>query len=610
MGKEDEWEYDFSGYVARHGVKCTDGTTIHSGCFAHNDGDIVPLIWNHDHNDPTKILGGVLLEERTDGVYGYGSFNDSEMALATKEAMAHGDISSLSIYANHLQRKGGDIYHGDIKEVSCVLAGADPTAYVDYMSFSHTDGYDPVEIDDDNFEAVIYSGEKLEIAHSDEGQEDDMGAEENDDDVTVQDVIDTMSDDQKEVMFGLIQAAANGELDADEEDSDEDDDEDADDEDEEYDEEEDEVGHNVFENDDENSDQVISHSDMNNFIEEAKRSRMSLRDILADNGLEDAAPASAITHADQSYGVTPVDYLFPNEKNFATYPDFIERKRDWVGTFMGRVHHTPFSRVRTIHANITEDEARALGYIKGKQKKDEVFTLLKRSTDPQTIYKRQKMDRDDIIDIDIDVVPWIKGEMRQMLDEEIARACLIGDGRSSSSDDKIQENHVRPIWTDDDLYTIKALIGLAKDATEDEKAKQLIRLAVKSRKQYRGSGEPMLFTTEDNLTDMLLLEDVNGRVIYDSVQKLATAMRVSQIVTVPVMENATRSVDGKTRTLEGIIVNPNDYNIGADKGGAVATFDDFDINFNQQIYLMETRCSGALVKPYSAIALETIEATA
>lgn len=626
MGKTKRKDYDFSGYVARYGVKCTDGTVIHPGCFAHNDGDMVSLFWNHDHGDPSKLLGNVVLEERDDGVYGYGSFNESDAAKAAKLAMAHGDISALSIYANHLQRKGNDIYHGDAKEVSCVISGADPTAYVDYMSFAHSDGYDPIEIDDEDFEAYIYTGGGLTIAHSDMGKEDkEVGANSKikhseDDTTTVQDVIDTMDDDQKDVMFNLIQAAANGELDLGDDDTD---DEDADDTDEgepagdddevkhsDNSEEEDAVGYNVFENDGENSDKVISHSDMNNFIEQAKKSRMSLKDILAENGVDDAAPANVIAHGDQNYGITPVDYLFPNEKNFSTYPDFIQRKTDWVGKFMGRVHHTPFSRVRTIHANITEDEARARGYLKGKQKKDEVFTLLKRSTSPQTIYKRQKMDRDDIIDIDIDVVPWIKGEMRQMLDEEIARACLIGDGRPSSSDDKIHEDNIRPAWTDDELYTIKAVLELAKDATEDEKAKQLIRLAVKSRKQYRGSGDPILFTTEDNLTDMLLLEDVNGRVIYDSITKLATAMRVSGIVTVPVMENQTRTVDGKVHNLEGIIVNPDDYNIGADKGGAVATFDDFDINFNQMVYLMETRCSGALVKPYSAIALESTVATA
>ena len=603
MGKS---KYDFSGYVARYGVTCSDGTTIMPGCFSHQNGVRVPLVWNHNHDDPDLILGHADLEARNDGLYAYGVFNDGPKAEATKTSMINGDIDSLSVWANHLQRNGGDIYHGDTKEISMVLSGADPTAYVDWMSFAHADGY----VDDNDFEAMMYFGDKIAmntggkedamkdnaaIAHSEEGAEASNGGK------TVEDVINSMTDEQRNVMNALVGMAldSNGEGDDDEE------------------EEESEVKHNAFESkanhnafENENgNDQmdVISHSDMENYVEQAKKSRMSLRDVLADAGIDDlqiVGNGGSIAHADENYGVRPIDWLFPNETELNRTPEFIKRDTGWVGSFMGSVHHTPFSRVKTTFANITEDEARARGYIKGKQKKDEVFTLLKRSTTPQTIYKRQKMDRDDILDVEIDIVPWIKGEMRMMLDEEIARACLVGDGRLSSDDDKIHEDNIRPIWKDADLYTIKSYMEVKAGATDDEIAKKFIRLAVKSRKDYKGSGNPTLFTTEDMLTNLLLLEDVNGRIIYDSETKLATALRVSKIVTVPVMENLSRDDNGVTKDLMGIIVNPQDYNIGADKGGGVATFSDFDINFNQEIYLMETRCSGALIKPYSAIVLE------
>lgn len=603
MGKS---KYDFSGYVARYGVPCSDGTTIMPGCFSHQNGVRVPLIWNHNHDDPDLILGHADLEARNDGLYMYGTFNDGAKAKATKQSMINGDINSLSVWANHLQRNGGDIYHGDTKEISMVLSGADPTAYVDWMSFAHSDGY----VDDNDFEAMIYSGDKIvmntndkedemkdnsAIAHSEEGAEASNGEE------TVEDVLNSLTDKQRDVVNALVGMALESG--------------DADDDDEE--EEESEVKHNAFESkanhnafENENgNDQmdVISHSDMENYVEQAKKSRLSLRDVLADAGIDDlqiVGNGGSIAHADENYGVRPIDWLFPNETELNRTPEFIKRDTGWVGTFMGSVHHTPFSRVKTTFANITEDEARARGYIKGKQKKDEVFTLLKRSTTPQTIYKRQKMDRDDIIDVEIDIVPWIKGEMRMMIDEEIARAALVGDGRLTSDDDHIKEDHIRPIWKDADLYTIKSYMEVKAGATDDEIAKKFIRLAIKSRKDYKGSGNPTLFTTEDMLTNLLLLEDVNGRIIYDSEAKLATTLRVSKIVTVPVMENLSRDDNGVTKDLMGIIVNPQDYNIGADKGGGIATFSDFDINFNQEIYLMETRCSGALIKPYSAIALE------
>lgn len=610
MGKS---KYDFSGYVARYGVRCSDGTTLMPGCFSHQNGVRVPLAWNHNHDDPELIIGHADLEARNDGLYVYGTFNNGLKAQATKETLINGDINSLSVWANHLQRNGNDIYHGDTKEVSMVLSGADPTAYVDWMSFAHSDGY----VDDNDFEAMIYSGDKIvintddkedemkdnsAIAHSEEGAETSNGKE------TVEDVLNSLTDKQRNVVNALVGMAleSGGEDDEDNEE-----------------EEESEVKHNAFESkanhnafENENgNDQmdVISHSDMENYVEQAKKSRLSLRDVLADAGIDDlqiVGNGGSIAHADENYGVRPIDWLFPNETELNRTPEFIKRDTGWVGTFMGSVHHTPFSRVKTTFANITEDEARARGYIKGKQKKDEVFTLLKRSTTPQTIYKRQKMDRDDIIDVEIDIVPWIKGEMRMMIDEEIARAALVGDGRLTSDDDHIKEDHIRPIWKDADLYTIKSYMEVKAGATDDEIAKKFIRLAIKSRKDYKGSGNPTLFTTEDMLTNLLLLEDVNGRIIYDSEAKLATTLRVSKIVTVPVMENLSRDDNGVTKDLMGIIVNPQDYNIGADKGGGIATFSDFDINFNQEIYLMETRCSGALIKPYSAIALEKTTTTA
>jgi hypothetical protein len=575
------------------------------GCFSHQNGVRVPLVWNHNHDDPDLILGHADLEARNDGLYAYGVFNDGPKAEATKTSMINGDIDSLSVWANHLQRNGGDIYHGDTKEISMVLSGADPTAYVDWMSFAHADGY----VDDNDFEAMMYFGDKIAmntgnkedamkdnaaIAHSEDGAEASNGEE------TVEDVINSMTDKQRNVMNALVGMALESGG--------------ADDEDDE--EEESEVkhnafeskaNHNAFENENDNGQMdVISHSDMENYVEQAKKSRLSLRDVLADAGIDDlqiVGNGGSIAHADENYGVRPIEWLFPNETELNRTPEFIKRDTGWVGTFMGSVHHTPFSRVKTTFANITEDEARARGYIKGKQKKDEVFTLLKRSTTPQTIYKRQKMDRDDIIDVEIDIVPWIKGEMRMMLDEEIARASLVGDGRLSSDDDKINEDHIRPIWKDADLYTIKSYMEVKAGATDDEIAKKFIRLAIKSRKDYKGSGNPTLFTTEDMLTNLLLLEDVNGRIIYDSEAKLATTLRVSKIVTVPVMEGR-KLANGNT--LMGIIVNPTDYNVGADRGGAVNMFDDFDIDYNKQKYLIETRCSGALTVPYSAIALETV----
>ncbi len=556
--------YDFSGWATRNNLRCSDGRTIMKDAFKHNDGQTVPLVWNHQHNDPLNVLGHALLENRDEGVYAYCKFNETESGKNAKLLVEHGDVSALSIYANQLKQQGSNVIHGAIREVSLVLAGANPGAFIDSI-MRHGE-----ESDD---EAIIYTGEDISLFHTDE-KKDKPVDEKSEDEETVADVFNTLTEKQKTVVYAMIGQA----LEEKEESEDNNDNDDS------------KGGnktmkHNVFDIEHDKND-ILSHSDMEAIFADAKRYG-SLKDSVLAHGIEQ------------------IDYLFPDAKNVTDIPQFIQREMGWVQKVMNSVHHTPFSRIKSILADITEDDARAKGYIKGNLKKDEVFTLLKRTTTPTTIYKKQKLDRDDVVDIvDFDVVAWLKSEMRMMLDEEIARAVLVGDGRLSSSDDKINEQNIRPIWKDDDLYTIKTPVTVAVNATADEKAKAFIRAAIKSRKNYKGSGEPTLYTTEDVLTDCLLMEDTTGRVIYDSVSKLATALRVKEIVTVPVMENLSRDDNGTTYSLMGIIVNLTDYNIGADKGGAVNMFDDFDIDYNAQKYLIETRCSGALIKPYSAIALE------
>ena len=572
--------FDFSGWATRNNLKCSDGRTIRKDAFKDNNGQKVPLVWNHQHNEPFNVLGHALLENREEGVYAYCAFNDTEAGQNAKRLVEHGDVSALSIYANQLKQHGGDVIHGSIREVSLVLAGANPGAFIDSI-ICH--GEESEE------EAIIYTGEDIYLSHADNEEmkeekpmEDTKKVENKTDNKTVKDVFDTLTEEQKTVVYALIGQALES---AGKTDDDND----------EYDDEEDNnMKHNVFDQDEMMQGNVLSHSDMEEIFSDAKRTG-SLKE-------------SFLAHAVGTYGIDAIDTLFPEPKSMNTPPDFIKRDTNWVAGVINGVHHTPFSRIKSMFANITEDEARAKGYIKGKLKKEEVFTLLKRTTTPTTIYKKQKLDRDDIIDItDFDVVAWIKSEMRMMLDEEIARAILVGDGRLTSDDDHINEANIRPIWKDDDLYTIKTKITVGAAATDDDKAKAVIKAAVKSRKNYKGSGNPVLYTTEDFLTNCLLLEDTQGYRLYKSEQDVATAMRVSRIVTVPVMENLTRTdSESKERTLVGIIVNLNDYNVGADKGGAVNMFDDFDIDYNQQKYLMETRCSGALIKPYSAIALEMV----
>ena len=570
--------FDFSGWATRNNLKCSDGRTILKDAFKHNDGQTVPLVWNHQHNDPLNVLGHALLENREEGVYAYCKFNETESGKNAKLLVEHGDVSALSIYANQLKQNGSNVLHGAIREVSLVLAGANPGAFIDAV-IRHGETSDE--------EAIIYTGKNISLYHADEKKEDKpvdekKPDEKKDTEETVADVFKTFNEKQKTVVYAMIGQA----LEEKEEPEDNNNNDDS------------KGGnkvmkHNVFDTEDTTQKDVLSHSDMEAIFSDVKRYG-SLRDAVLAHGIEN------------------IDYLFPDTKNVTDTPQFIQREMGWVQKVMKSVHHTPFSRIKSIFADITEEDARAKGYIKGELKKDEVFSLLKRTTTPTTIYKKQKLDRDDVVDIvDFDVVAWLKSEMRVMLDEEIARAVLVGDGRLSSSDDKINEQNIRPIWTDADLYTIKAPVTVPADATADQKAKAFIRAAIKSRKNYKGSGEPTLYTTEDVLTDCLLMEDTTGRIIYDSVTKLATALRVKEIVTVPVMENLSRVVNGTTYNLMGIIVNLTDYNIGADKGGAVNMFDDFDIDYNAQKYLIETRCSGALIKPYSAIALElTVEQAA
>ena len=547
--------FDFSGWATRANVKCSDGRTILRDAFIKNDGQTVPLVWNHEHNDPNVVLGHALLENRPEGVYTYCSFNNTEQGKNAKELVKHGDIVSLSIYANQLKQDRGNVMHGNIREVSLVLAGANPEAFIDSVIMHG----EYVEED-----ALIYAGDQQLVMHSEEeishseaeetNTKNDISKENEEmpNEKTVKDVFDEMTEEQKNVVYAMVALALDQKNEGEKEDN---------------------MKHNVFDNYEDDK-EVLSHSDMAMILSDAKR-------------------AGSLKEAVLEHGITDIEYLFPDNKTVTNTPEFIKRDTSWVSKVMNSVHHTPFSRIKSVFANLTEAEARAKGYIKGHQKVDEVFSLLKRSVNPTTIYKKQKIDRDDMIDItDFDVVSWIKGEMRMMLDEEIARAILVGDGRLGSSDDKINEANIIPIAKDASLYTIQASCDFSNTP------KDIIRTLLMARKNYKGSGNPTLFTTEDVLTELLLLEDTTGRMIYESEEKLARVLRVKEIVTVEVMESA---VDANGDPIIAIVCNLNDYNVGADKGGAVNMFDDFDIDYNAQKYLIETRCSGALIKPYAAI---------
>ena len=594
MGKA----YDFSGWATKANVRCSDGRTILNNAFKDCDGKTVPLVWNHQHDDPNNILGHALLRNRGDGVYAYGYFNSSESGQAAKILVEHGDISSMSILANHLTQQGTNVVHGIIREVSLVLAGANPKACIDDVvahgdivdimahgetgeSCSRIRFYEPISLEHGELEDdPVPEDESASISHAEDQKEEKTMATEPEkkpeSEETVADVFNTLNDKQKQVVYALIGQALEDSAGSEEDDEEDDNTEGGNN----------TMKHNVFDQQNDRQDDVLTHSEIKTIISDAKRFG-SMKE-------------SVLQHAEE-YGIQQIDYLIPDPKATSPIPEFIQRDMGWVSDVMGAIHRVPFSRIKSLFADITEDEARAKGYLKGKLKKEEVFGLLKRTTSPTTIYKKQKMDRDDIVDItDFDVVAWLKKEMRTMLDEEIARAVLIGDGRLASSDDKINEQCIRPVYKDAELFTLKSLITVSGTATPDDKAKAFIRAAIKARKDYKGSGNPVLYTTEDFLTDMLLLTDATGRDLYDSVEKLAKKLRVSKIVTVPVMEGV---VDDDGNALMGIIVNLADYSIGADKGGAINMFDDFDIDYNQQKYLIETRCSGALTKPHSAIVL-------
>lgn len=611
MGKS----YDFSGWATRFDRLCSDGRTIRDGAFDDDDGKQVPLIWQHDHNSPDMVLGHALLEKRPgEGMYAYCSFNDSELAQAAKEDVRHGDVTSLSIHANRLKQSSkGDVLHGCIREVSLVLTGANPEARIDVPVILHMDDS---EIDD----AIIFSGEDIVdrdgLMHADE-KEDSKMADEKANGKTIEDVWKTLNEEQQTMVYAMLAMATSDEGEsASQSDSEEDEDvlehSDYDD----YYEGGNDMRRNVFEQDTAltRPQYELTHADFEEIVANTRRTgslRDSFREFIQDKTDELMHSADVVVGelGDATYGVADIDWLFPEAKTLDTPPEWIKRDTGWVTEVMSTVHHTPFSRIKSMFADITEDEARAKGYTKGNKKIEEVFTLLKRTTTPTTVYKKQKLDRDDKIDItDFDIVAWLKSEMRLMLDEELARAYLVGDGRNALHNDKIDESHIRPIWTDDDLFTIHYTIEVASDADDDTVANDTIRAAIKSRKDYKGSGNPVLFMEESRIIDMLLLEDGIGNRKYKTRDELATACGVRKIVPVPIFENLSRvvTVSGQEQThdLVGIIVNMGDYNVGADKGGAVEMFEDFDIDYNQEKYLIETRCSGALTKPYSAIALE------
>lgn len=658
MSKE---HYDFAGWATRCDIKCSDGRTIRRGAFSEDNGKRVPLVWMHNHKDVNQVLGHADLEEQSNGdMYAYCSFNGTAAGQNAKECVDHGDVVALSIYANELRQKGGDVLHGAIKEVSVVLAGANRGAIIDSV-LTHGElseeeaeirfvGYGDILVhkDDDEDEEDEQEEKETEegeneseeeqekesddpeedeeeekpVKHADEGDDSDDETvadvmatlntkqlkavaiiinqitsgnkgeknlshaddqnETTEDGETVEDVYNTLTEKQKKVVAFLVDQATNKTEGGSE------------------------MKHNIF--DGAQPQNTLSHDD---FMEIMKVGRQmgSLRE--AFHAAEDEG---FLAHADgdQDYGVVNLDYLFPEAKTINTTPEFLKREMGWVDKVLGATHHTPFARVKSIFADIREDEARARGYIKGKLKKEEVFSLLKRTTDPQTIYKKQKLDKDDIDDItDLNVVTWIKSEMQMMLKEETARAILIGDGRLASDDDKIQENHIRPVYNDADLYTVKVPVQVAANATEDDIAKALIRAMVKSRKLYKGSGNPKFFTTDEYITDALLLENGIGERLYKSEAEVATAMRVNELIAVEVMEGQTIEIDEngtkKTYPLIGVAVNLADYNIGTNGGAKTDFFDDFDIDFNQYKYLYETRMSGALIKPFSAMSFYLVQ---
>ncbi len=568
-------KYDFGGYATKNNLKCTDGRIILKDAFKDNHGKIVPLVWQHMHNDPTNVLGHALLENREDGVYAYGAFNSSDAAKNARLLVEHRDITSLSIYANSLIEKSKNVAHGVIQEVSLVLSGANPGALIDNLTISHADGT-VTDLDD---EAIIYSGSLLELENKDELEHQDLT--ENDEE-TIGDVFNTLDDKQKTAVYAIIAEVLEAETKVEAEHSDKS-----------------EGEENIMKNN------VFDGSALSVSEKKATLTHDQFMTIMADAKKIGSLKASFLAHAG-TYGIDNIDYLFPDAQAVTSEPSFISRDMAWVSGFMNGTRHTPFSRIKSLHADITVETARALGYTTGNLKTEEVFALLRRITTPTTVYKKQKLDRDDIIDItDLDVVSWLKREMRWMLDEEIARAGLISDGRDpvTQVDDKIDETCIRPIWTDSSVYVhnLQMLASVTDWA-------DIIDAILLARINYRGSGSPILYTTPTALTNMLLLKDTLGYRIYKTEAELAAALRVSSIVEVPVMENQERTVELVDYDLLGIIVNPRDYTFGADKGGQTSFFDDFDIDYNQYKYLLETRCSGALTVPKSAIVIERAQA--
>lgn len=650
--------YDFAGWATKNNIRCSDGRTIMHGAFSADNGKRVPLVWNHQHDNVRNVLGHADLEERPEGVYAYCSFNNTEHGQDAKDCVKHGDIVALSIYANQLKQNGANVIHGAIREVSLVLAGANRGAVIDSV-LEHG------ELSDDSAEISFVGYGDIELHHSDlDDQDDDYEDEEfddyqedeeddedeenlqhadngeakkeekEDDGETVADVMNTLTDKQRKAVAIIIeQAIADSKGDKTMSHADGDAQNDAENDDETV---EDvyntlnekqkkvvnfligealknkdseggsEMKHNVFEGS-ENVQNTISHAEIHEICRVGKQ--MGSLKAAVDQAYEEGV----LEHAEGDYGINNIDYLFPDAKAMTTEPELIKRDMGWVDDVFNGVHRTPFKRVKSVFADITEDEARAKGYIKGKFKKEEVFTLLKRTTDPQTIYKKQKLDKDDLEDLEdnFNILPWIKNEMNMMFREEVARAILIGDGRPSSSDDKIQENHIRPIYNDEDLFTVKVPVEVKTGATEDDIARALIKAMVKARKQYKGTGNPTFFTTEDYLTDCLLIENTLGERLYKSEAEVATAMRASKITTVEPMENKTITITAEGRStsypLMGVLVNLTDYNVGAKNGGKTDFFEDFDIDFNQQKYLYEARMSGALKKPFSAVSFYLVE---
>lgn len=574
------FDYDFSGYATKANTKCYDGLTIAPNAFADDNGRTVPVVWNHNHSGPEYVLGHALLQNRRDGVYAYVKMNDTPSGQTALEAVRSGDIDAMSIFANGLKKAGQTVMHGVIRELSLVLAGCNPGALIDEIVAHGTDN------DGEGGEAFIYTDGGLSLKHG--LDPDDNPLNEEDDEMakeggkTLEEVVDTMNDEQKEALYALVGMAKDG---LDEDDDPEEDDYDDEDDEDDYDDydEEDDMKHNVFDNDPEQG--VLRHSmdEINAAIADGK-SCGSMKDAFIAHGIED------------------VEWLFPEDHLLDTTPRIIDNDQSWVSKVMSGVHHIPFSRVKSMAADLTEEDARAKGYIKGNFKKEQVFSLLKRSTTPTTVYKKQKMDRDDVADITgFDVIAWLKQEMRVKLNEELARAYLIGDGRLSSSDDKINEGNIRPIYSDDDLFTIKVQVETAAGDDTATKLDKMMTAVLKARKNYKGAGNPTFYTTDDTLTDLLLLKDKIGHRLYKNEAEVAQALRVKEIVTVPQMEGMTGKLGGE---FVGIIVNLTDYTVGADKGGAVNMFDDFDIDYNQQKYLIETRCSGAMTTPFGAMAIE------